>query len=117
REHPRNLLNLPARREKIYGMVRRKKWISVSYDIQNSAIVLESLLGIKSNHSAKSKKAYHLWAENPDHPSLRFKCINRYENAWSVRISRNYRAVGLLEGDSVTWIWIGNHDTYEKFFG
>lgn len=65
----------------------------------------------------RAKKAYQLWIENPSHPSLRFKCINSRENAWSVRISRNHRAVGLLEGDSVTWVWIGSHDDYEKFFG
>lgn len=65
----------------------------------------------------RARKAYQLWIENPSHPSLRFKCINREKDAWSVRVSREYRAVGLREGDSVTWIWIGSHDQYEKFFG
>jgi hypothetical protein len=23
--------------------------------------------------------------------------------------------VGILQGDSVTWFWIGNHDDYERF--
>jgi hypothetical protein len=27
-----------------------------------------------------AKKAYRLWAENPFHPSLRFKCINQDES-------------------------------------
>jgi hypothetical protein len=64
-----------------------------------------------------ARKAYHLWARNPFHPSLRFKCINQPENIWSVRITRGYRAVGVLEGDEVTWFWIGGHDDYERFFG
>ena len=64
-----------------------------------------------------ARKAYQLWAEKPFHPSLHFKCINREENVWAVRITRGYRAVGVLEGDTVTWFWIGSHDDYERFFG
>lgn len=64
-----------------------------------------------------AKKAYQLWAKNPFHPSLHFKCINTEENIWSVRITRAYRAIGILEGDTVTWFWIGSHDNYERFFG
>ncbi|HEY53959.1 MAG TPA: hypothetical protein G4N94_10925 [Caldilineae bacterium] len=65
----------------------------------------------------QAKKAYFLWAQNPFHPSLHFKCINPQEDIWSVRISLDYRAVGVFQGDTVTWFWIGNHDDYERFFG
>lgn len=64
----------------------------------------------------RAKKAYRLWSENPFHPSLHFKCINKEENIWSVRITRNYRAVGIWDNDTVTWFWIGSHDDYEQFF-
>jgi hypothetical protein len=63
-----------------------------------------------------AKKAYRLWEENPFHPSLHFKCINSDESIWSVRVTRSYRALGVLEGDTVTWFWIGSHDEYERFF-
>ncbi|MEM1280062.1 MAG: hypothetical protein AAGG53_08630 [Cyanobacteria bacterium P01_H01_bin.152] len=63
------------------------------------------------------RKAYRLWAEDPFHPSLHFKCINSQENIWSVRITRSYQALGVLDGDTVTWFWIGSHDDYERFFG
>ena len=49
-------------------------------------------------------------------PSLHFKCINAEENIWSVRITRGFRAIGILERDTVTWFWIGSHDDYERFF-
>lgn len=62
------------------------------------------------------RKAYLLWRENPFHPSLHFKCINRSEDIWAVRITLDLRAVGILDGDTVTWIWIGKHDKYEDFF-
>lgn len=73
------------------------------------------LLTEKTRHSAR--KAYRLWKENPFHSSLHFKCINSEENIWSVRITLSYRAIGILDGDTITWFWIGNHDDYEDFFG
>jgi len=68
--------------------------------------------GIKQN----ARKAYKLWARNPFHPSLHFKCINDKENVWSVRLSLDYRAIGVLDGDTITWFWVGNHNDYERFF-
>ena len=63
-----------------------------------------------------ARKAYRLWTQNPFHPSLHFKCINREEGIWSVRITLSHRAVGVLENDMVTWFWIGGHGDYERFF-
>lgn len=63
-----------------------------------------------------ARKTYRLWAENPFHSSLRFKCINSKDGTWAVRVTRNYRALGFLEGDVMTWFWIGNHDDYEQFY-
>jgi mRNA-degrading endonuclease RelE of RelBE toxin-antitoxin system len=64
----------------------------------------------------RARKAYRLWEANPFHPSLHFKCVNREEDVWAVRITLGYRALGILEDDTVTWFWIGNHDDYERFF-
>ena len=63
-----------------------------------------------------AKKAFWLRKQNAFHPSLHFKWINREENIWAVRITRGFRAVDGLEGDTVTWLWIGDHDDYERFF-
>jgi len=65
----------------------------------------------------RARKIYLLWRENPFHPSLHFKCVNSAENIWSVRISKAYRAIRIMENDTVIWFWIGNHDDYEKYFG
>ncbi len=65
----------------------------------------------------RARKKYQLWLDDSFHPSLRFKCINTAENIWSVRITRSFRALGILEGKTVIWFWIGNHDNYEQFFG
>jgi hypothetical protein len=63
----------------------------------------------------KAKNAFRQWEKNPFHPSFHFKCINRKENIWSVRISQGFRALGVFEGDTVTWFWAGSHDNYERF--
>lgn len=64
----------------------------------------------------QARKTYRLWADSPFHPSLHFKCINDQEHIWSVRITCSYRALGIFEGDTVTWFWIGSHDNYKRFF-
>lgn len=76
----------------------------------------ETYLNLNLKIRQRAKIAYRLWKENPFHPSLHFKCINREENIWSVRITLDYRAIGILEGDTVTWFWIGSHDDYEQFY-
>jgi len=65
----------------------------------------------------QAKRKYELWLEDPFYPSLHFKCIHTSENIWSARITLNYRVLGIFEGDTVTWFWIGSHDDYEKYFG
>lgn len=65
----------------------------------------------------RAKKSYKLWIDDPFHPSLRFKCINQSENIWAVRVTLGYRALGVLDSDTITWFWVGSHDKYEKFFG
>lgn len=60
-----------------------------------------------------ARKAFFLWRETPFHPSLHFKCVNQEERIWSVRVTLGYRALGVLDGDTVTWFWIGDHREYE----
>ena len=62
----------------------------------------------------KAKAAYELWSANPDHPSLRFKKVHVKLPIYSVRIDIDSRAVGVLEGDTVVWFWIGSHAEYEQ---
>lgn len=64
-----------------------------------------------------ARRAYRLWRANPSHPGLRFKRIQDHDGLYSVRIGRGWRALGLLEGDTVTWFWIGSHADYDKLIG
>jgi hypothetical protein len=62
---------------------------------------------------AQARKAYRLWRQNPSHPSLRFKRVHRKECLYSIRVGLGGRAVGLLEGDTMYWFWIGSHGDYD----
>ena len=62
---------------------------------------------------AKIRGAYRLWRENPAHPSLRFKKVHPRLPIYSVRVDLNWRAVGVLEGDTLLWFWVGPHGEYE----
>jgi len=61
-----------------------------------------------------TRKNYRLWKQNPSHPSVRFKRIHNREEIYSVRVGRGWRALGLLDGDAITWFWIGSHAEYDR---
>ena len=63
-----------------------------------------------------ARRAYQLFLADPSHPSLRFKKLAAYEHIWSVRINERYRAVGERHGDTVTWVWVGTHNDFDKLF-
>ncbi len=60
----------------------------------------------------QARKAYKLWRADPRHPGLRFKKIHNHESLYSIRIGRGWRALGLQEDDTMTWI--GSHADYDK---
>ena len=64
-----------------------------------------------------ARRAYALFAQNSDHPSLRFKKLGGYDHVWSVRINEQYRAVGERHGNTITWVWVGTHNEFDHLFG
>jgi len=62
----------------------------------------------------RASRAYRMWLETPDTPGLRFKRVGRTRLIYSIRIGDHYRALGMRQGDVVTWFWIGAHDEYEQ---
>jgi mRNA-degrading endonuclease RelE of RelBE toxin-antitoxin system len=49
----------------------------------------------------QAAKAYALWQEDPYYPSLQFKRVSQRQPIYSVRVSLNYRVLGLLESDHI----------------
>lgn len=65
----------------------------------------------------QTRTAYRQFKEDPSYPSLRFKKVHSELPIYAARISKNYRAVGQLEGDTVVWFWVGSHPEYDKLLG
>ena len=62
----------------------------------------------------RAKEAYKLFITNPAHPSLRFKKMHNTDSTYSVRITEDYRALGVTSGDEIRWFWIGSHSRYNR---
>lgn len=58
-----------------------------------------------------ARKQFGLWLEDPHHPSVRFKKVG---NFWSARVTGSYRAVGVMDGDTVVWFFIDTHAEYDR---
>ncbi len=62
----------------------------------------------------QARKTYQLWKSEPTHPSLHFKCVSQRIDAYSVRVTRGYRAVGVKLDQTIIWFWIGSHADYDQ---
>lgn len=62
----------------------------------------------------QAREAYKLFAQNPQHPGLRFKRVHSTLPVYSARVNLDYRAVGIRDGDEIVWFWIGAHAQYDQ---
>lgn len=63
----------------------------------------------------QTRQAYEQFRQDPQRGGLQFKQIGQSNPPiYSARIGAHYRALGYLEGDTVTWYWIGTHEAYNK---
>jgi hypothetical protein len=60
-----------------------------------------------------AREKYALWKRDPYHSHLKFE-VQR-NGVCVVRIGDHHRAVGLREGNTVAWFWIGTHEEYNRF--
>lgn len=72
---------------------------------------------LTKNVQTAPHKNYALLRQNPRHPSLHFKAIRLGNRMlYSVRATRDYRAVAVLKEGELYWNWIGSHANYDKLF-
>jgi hypothetical protein len=61
----------------------------------------------------QARAAYRRFQQDPQHPGLHFKRIHDTEPIYSARVGLHYRAVGVVDNDSIAWFWIGSHADYD----
>ena len=62
----------------------------------------------------QAERAFRLWSADPSHRSIDFKQVHATRPVYSARIGRHWRALGLREGDTIAWYWIGSHADYDQ---
>jgi hypothetical protein len=40
--------------------------------------------------------------------------VSQRRPVYSVRVSIDYRALGVMDGDDIVWFWIGPHHEYDQ---
>jgi len=65
---------------------------------------------------ATARESYRKFAANPAHPGLQLERLKFDPRAWSVRVTRNYRAIARRYGDDWLWVWIGSHEEFDRRF-
>ncbi len=75
---------------------------------------ISCFIELPSSIQRQARKNYRLWKQNPYHPSLHFKRVQVRDSVYSVRVAKGWRALGWLDGDSITWFWIGSHADYDR---
>lgn len=61
-------------------------------------------------------EAFQKFLKNPAHPSLRLERLRSDGRAWSVRVTRDYRAAARRYQDNWLWFWIGSHKDFDRQF-
>ena len=77
----------------------------------------EAFAALPEEVRQRARRAYRLFRADPHHSSLRFKKVADEGNIYSVRIGLAYRALGVLEGSTVVWFWIGSHADCDRILG
>lgn len=62
----------------------------------------------------QARETYREWAKN--NKAAHFKTLASDSSLCSVRIGGSYRAVGVIEGSTVHWFWVGTKNEFRKAF-
>jgi mRNA-degrading endonuclease RelE of RelBE toxin-antitoxin system len=68
---------------------------------------------LPSHVQAQVEIAYEHFKRDPWYSSLEFKCVNKGESIYSIRIGIHYRALGYMRDDTIIWYWVGTHSDYD----
>ena len=74
----------------------------------------KALARLPKNIQQRAKQSYQLWKLDNNHPGLHFKQIHDVRPIYSIRVGLSYRALGVLEKDTLIWFWIGSHEEYNN---
>ena len=74
----------------------------------------ECLQNLPPEIREQARNAYKLFSQDPNHPGLQFKKVHTKQEIFAARISLDYRALCIRNGDTLIWFWVGKHTEYER---
>lgn len=74
----------------------------------------ELLAALPRHVRQQAREAYRLFRDNPRHPGLHFKRVHEYPPIFSARVGIGFRAIGVRDGNTIVWYWIGSHAEYDR---
>lgn len=74
----------------------------------------ELLAALPRHVRQQAREAYRLFRDNPRHPGLHFKRVYQEPPIFSARVGIGFRAVGVRDGNTIVWFWIGSHAEYDQ---
>ena len=80
---------------------------------RRNAALTRSLERLSPELRRRAQVAFQHFSADPSAQSLRFKKVGE-PDVYSARVTDSLRALGYLEGDTITWFWIGPHDDYMR---
>lgn len=63
-----------------------------------------------------ARDAYRAFVANPTSKGLNFERLRANRDVCTVRVNRQCRAMGVIDGDTITWVWIGTHADFDRMF-
>ena len=86
---------------------------------ETSAAFWRSYNALPRNIREQADRQFALLKDNPRHPSLQFKklTVKGGKEFHSARVTLDYRAVAVRQGETFVWFWIGDHKTYDNLIG
>lgn len=62
----------------------------------------------------QANQSYIKFQDDPYQSGLHFKRIHSKKPIFSIRITKDYRSLGVLQEREIIWFWIGSHSDYDK---
>ena len=74
----------------------------------------ELLAALPRHVRQQAREAYRLVRDTPRHPGLHFKRVHEDPPIFSARVGIGFRAIGVRDGNTIVWYWIGSHAEYDR---
>ena len=91
---------------------KRKPWIRSGYEFAHDAAVPRPLGRTPSSCARASTGRLQAIPRQPVASGIAL--VHPAPPTYSARVGIGYRAVSVMDGETVTWFWIGSHGDYDK---